>query len=492
MASYILAIDQGTTSSRAILLDRELNVLGAGQKEFEQIFPRPGWVEHSPEAIWETVAYSVEAALKAAGIKPGEIAGIGITNQRETVVVWDRRSGKPLHNAIVWQCRRTADICARLKAEGLEPFFTERSGLLLDPYFSGTKLTWMLENVDGLKEKAASGRVRAGTIDCFLVDRLTGGEVHVTDVSNASRTLLFNIHDLAWDRDLAGHLDVPLSMLPEVAGSSEVYGRTRGLSILPDGIPIAGMAGDQQAALFGQTCFEAGDAKCTYGTGCFLLLNTGERPVASNNRLLTTVAWRVGGRTDYALEGSVFIGGAVVQWLRDEMGIIGESREVEALAATVESAEGVVLVPAFVGLGAPHWRAEARGLISGITRGTTRAHIARAALDGIALQNYEILKAMDADSGVRLKRLKVDGGASANDLLMQFQADILNTEIVRPKVVETTALGAAFLAGLAVGLWDGLDDLRRAWREDRTFTPQMDEDLRRGYIERWLAAVAKA
>ncbi len=492
MGSYILAIDQGTTSSRAIILDRDLTVKGVGQKEFQQHFPNPGWVEHDPEQIWESVTVSIATALEKAGISGEEIAGIGITNQRETIVVWDKESGKPEYNAIVWQCRRSMDICNNLKKQGLESKFTRRTGLLLDPYFSGTKLSWMFENVEGLREKAEKENLQAGTIDCFLVHRLSGRQAHVTDVSNACRTLLMNIQTLQWDDELAQALNVPMSILPQIASCSEVYAKTKGLDVLPDGIPICGMAGDQQAALFGQACFEPGDAKCTYGTGAFLLMNTGERAVPSYNRLLTTVAWKLGDKTTYALEGSAFIAGAAVQWLRDGLQIISESSEVEALARQVDSSDGVVLVPAFAGLGAPHWRAEARGILTGMTRGTTKAHIARAALEGIALQNFELLSAMESDSETKLRELKVDGGASANNLLMQFQSDILQCDIVRPKMLETTALGAAFLAGLAVEYWKGLDDIRNAWKEDRSFTPQMDASKRENHIEQWKAAIEKA
>ncbi|RJO68595.1 MAG: glycerol kinase [Myxococcales bacterium] len=492
MPAAILAIDQGTTSSRALIFDRDLNVLGVGQQEFEQIFPKPGWVEHNPDAIWASVRYAVSTAIEKAQIRPTDIVGVGITNQRETIVVWDRQTGKPLHNAIVWQCRRTADDCARLRAAGHEPAFTERTGLVLDPYFSGTKLAWLLDHVSGLRAKAEAGQAKAGTIDAFLVDRLSGGTAHVTDASNASRTLLFNIHNMAWDEELARILNVPLGLLPRAASSSEVYGRTKGLDFLPDGIPISGMAGDQQAALFGQACFEVGEAKCTYGTGAFLLMNTGSRAVASKNKLLTTVAWQVNGRTSYALEGSAFIAGAAVQWLRDGLGLISKSSDVEALAAKVPSSDGVVVVPAFAGLGAPHWNPQARAAITGITRGTTAAHIARACLEGVALQNYEILHAMEADSGAKLSRLKVDGGASANALLMQYQADVLGCTIVRPRMLETTVLGAAFLAGLAVKLWNGVEDIRKTWKVDREFAPQMPAADREAHIARWRAAVAKA
>jgi len=491
MPSYILAIDQGTTSSRAIVVDKRLNVKGVGQKEFRQFFPKPGWVEHDPEEIWASVERSIADAVKRAGIRPGDIAGIGITNQRETTVLWDPRTGRPLRNAVVWQCRRSAGICERLKRRGLEETFTRRTGLVLDPYFSGTKLTWLFEDSPRLARLARSGGLKAGTIDSYLVFRLSGGAAHVTDASNASRTLLLDIHKGAWDPELAAILGVPLGILPRVAGNSEVFGKTRGLRCLPDGIPISGMAGDQQAALFGQACFKRGDAKCTFGTGSFLLMNTGSTPVRSKHGLLTTIAWRLGGRTVYALEGSVFIAGAAVQWLRDGLGIIAKSSDIETLASKVSSSEGVVLVPAFAGLGAPHWRADARGLICGLTRGTTSAHLARAALEAIALQNVEVLQAMEADSGLRLNRLKVDGGACVNDLLMQIQADLVGREIARPRLTETTAVGAAFLAGLGVGLWSGLDDVARAWRQDRVFSPRATKTGSE-LLKRWRAAVAKA
>jgi len=492
MPDYILAIDQGTTSSRALIVDKSMNIRGVGQQEFKQRYPRPGWVEHEPEAIWRSVEHSIAAAIKNAGIKAADIAGIGITNQRETIVLWDPKSGKPVHNAIVWQCRRSAAICERLRSRGLERIFTRKTGLLLDPYFSGTKLAWLFENVAGLRARAKAGSLKAGTIDSYLVFRLTGGKSHVTDASNASRTLLLDIKKVAWDEELADLLRIPLSLLPRVVGNSEVYGKTKGLGCLPDGIPIAGMAGDQQAALFGQACFNQGDAKCTFGTGSFLLMNTGAKPAFSKNRLLTTIAWHLDGRTTYALEGSVFIAGAAVQWLRDGLQMIKTSRDIEALAARVGSSDGVVMVPALVGLGAPHWRPEARGLISGITRGTTAAHIARAALEAIALQNYEIIKAMESDSGLKLRQLKVDGGAAANDLLMQIQADLIHRDIVRPRLIETTAMGAAFLAGLAIGYWPDVEAIARAWKEDRTFSARMDADVRKDLIRRWNVAVGKA
>jgi glycerol kinase len=492
MPGYILAIDQGTTSSRALIVDHGMNIRGVGQQEFRQRYPKPGWVEHEPQAIWASVEHSIKAAMKNARIKASDIAGIGITNQRETIVLWDAQTGKPAHNAIVWQCRRSAAICERLRRSGHERVFTRKTGLLLDPYFSGTKLSWLFENVAGLRAKARNGSLKAGTIDSYLVFRLTGGASHVTDASNASRTLLLDIHKVAWDEELADLLGIPLGIMPRVAGNSEVYGKTKGLGCLPDGIPISGMAGDQQAALFGQACFDKGDAKCTFGTGSFLLMNTGRKPARSTNRLLSTIGWKLGGKTTYALEGSVFIAGAAVQWLRDGLKMIEASPDIEALAAQVDSSEGVVMVPALVGLGAPHWRPEARGLINGITRGTTAAHIARAALEAIALQNYEIIRAMEADSGLKLRRLKVDGGASANDLLMQIQADLIRREIVRPRLIETTAMGAAFLAGLGVGFWPDLKTIAKTWKKDKAFSPRMDESARKDLISRWEAAVRKA
>ena len=492
MSAYILAIDQGTTSSRAVVVDHAMNIRGAGRREFKQFYPRPGWVEHEPEAIWRSVEYSIRAAIKNAGVRAADIAAIGITNQRETIVLWDPRTGKAAHNAVVWQCRRSAAICERLRKKGLEPKFSKKTGLLLDPYFSGTKLTWLFENVAGLRAKAAAGRLKAGTIDSYLVFRLTGGKSHVTDAGNASRTLLLDIDKVAWDEELADLLRVPLRILPRVAGSSEVYGKTKGLACLPDGIPISGMAGDQQAALFGQACFNKGEAKCTFGTGSFLLMNTGGKPARSKNKLLTTIAWTLGGRTTYALEGSVFIAGAAVQWLRDGLKTITASPDIEELAARVASSEGVVMVPALTGLGAPHWRPEARGLICGITRGTNTAHIARAALEAIALQNYELIKAMESDAGLKLRQLKVDGGAAANDLLMQIQADLIRRDIVRPRLIETTAMGAAFLAGLGVGFWPDVSAIAGAWKKDKAFSPRLAEGARRDLIGRWRAAVAKA
>lgn len=492
MSRHILAIDQGTTGTTVLVLDERLAVLSRVNREYPQIYPRPGWVEHNPEDIWHTTEATISGALDKAGLSGKDIAGIGITNQRETTVVWRRRDGKPVHNAIVWQCRRTADLCARMKEDGLEDLFRERTGLVLDPYFSGTKVRWILDQVSGARAQADAGHLAFGTIDSFLVWRLSGGATHITDVSNASRTLLMDLRTLDWDDELLGHLDVPPSVLPAIKSSSEIYGTTRGLDVLPDGIPIAGIAGDQQAALFGQVSFESGEAKCTYGTGAFLLMNTGSEPVASKRGLLTTVGWKVGDEVRYALEGSAFIAGAAVQWLRDGLGIIQSSSEIEGLAKSVPDNGGVTFVPALTGLGAPHWNPSARGVICGLDRGVTRGHIARACLEGIALQNADILDAMAADSGVSLAALKVDGGAAANNLLMQFQADILGVPIVRPRMLETTALGAGLLAGLAVGVWANTDEAKAAWKVDRTFTPRMSVAERKQHLERWNEAVAKA
>ncbi len=491
MNQFVLAIDQGTTGTTVLVLDAELSVRGRHTQDFPQIFPQPGWVEHDPEAIMASVEAAVRGAIGQARIDARQIAGIGITNQRETTVLWDRATGRGVHNAIVWQDRRTAERCRELKH--LEPLFRERTGLVLDPYFSGTKVAWLLDHVPGLRPRAERGELAFGTIDSFLVWRLTGGRVHVTDVSNASRTLLMNLRTLAWDDELLGILGVPRALLPDVRACSEVYGETQGFPGLPDGIPVAGMAGDQQAALFGQTCFDVGEAKCTFGTGAFLLMNTGEAPVASDNGLLTTVAWRIGDAPAiYALEGSAFIAGAAVQWLRDGLGLIGTASEVEALAAEVPDAGGVYFVPALTGLGAPYWRPDARGVVCGLTRGTTRAHLARATLEGIAFQNYDVLEAMQRDLSRPMTALKVDGGAAANDLLMQFQADLLGVEIVRPAMLETTALGAAFLAGLAVGVWSDEQAVRRAWREERRFYRTMDEQDVGARIAGWRDAVRRA
>jgi glycerol kinase len=486
---HILALDQGTTSSRAMVFDHSGSVVALAQKEFRQIFPKPGWVEHDAKEIWATQLQTATEALAKAGLTAGDIAAIGITNQRETTVVWDRTTGEPVHHAIVWQDRRTAARCDQLKARGLAASIKRKTGLVVDAYFSGTKLEWLLRNVPGARAKARAGRLAFGTVDSWLVWNLTGGRVHVTDPSNASRTMLFNVRTGDWDDDMLDVFGVPRSVLPTVGSSSEVYGAT---TLFGGSIPIAGIAGDQQAALFGQACTQPGMVKNTYGTGCFMLMNTGTRPIASKNNLLTTVAWRIRDRTEYALEGSIFIAGAVVQWLRDGLGIIKSSSEVEALAAQVTDPQGVYLVPAFAGLGAPHWDQYARGLVAGVTRGTTAAHIARAALEGIAFQVADVLRAMNADSGIRLKELRVDGGASANNLLMQFQSDLLAVPVVRPKVTETTALGAAYLAGLAVGYWKDQKQIAAQWQVDRRFRPAMKPVQRKRLEAGWRKALDRA
>ena len=490
MRRLIIAIDQGTTGSTALVLNDRLEVLGRANQEFPQHFPAPGWVEHDPMDILNSVQCALEAALTMAAATPAEIACIGITNQRETIVAWDRQTGTPIHRAIVWQDRRTADICESLKSDGLEPFFKARTGLVLDPYFSGTKLKWILDETQ-TRDKAATGDIICGTIDSFLVWHLTGGDAHVTDTSNACRTLLMNIHTLSWDDELLSLMDVPQAMLPEIRGSSEVYGKTRGFSGLPDGIPISGMAGDQQSALFGQACFGSGEAKCTYGTGCFVLMNTGTTPVQSNHGLLTSVGWSLSGKTTYVLEGSAFVAGAAVQWLRDGLGLIKSASEIEDLAKKVPDSEGVYFVPALTGLGAPYWNPHARGQISGLTRGTTAAHLARATLEGIAFQNFDILEAMSKDAGIELSTLKVDGGAAANNLLMQFQADVLDREVIRPQFLETTALGAAFLAGLGVGIWADEAELEATWQEERRFERIMPAEHVQQKVNGWQTAVAK-
>jgi glycerol kinase len=492
MASHVVAIDQGTTGTTVLVLDRRLSVTAKLTTEYPQHFPRPGWVEHDLEEIWASTTSTMRRALARAGVKGKDVAAIGITNQRETVALWNRRTGRPVHRAIVWQDRRTAGACERLKAAGKERWVRERTGLVLDPYFSATKLAWLLDEVKGLRAQAERGELAFGTIDTFLTWRLTGGAAHVTDPSNASRTLLMNLRTLDWDPELLELFGVPRAVLPRIRSSSEVYGTTKGLSGLPDGIPISGMAGDQQAALFGQACFAPGEAKCTYGTGAFVLVNTGTEPAFSERGLLTTVAWSLAGEVNYALEGSAFIAGAAVQWLRDGLGIIRKAAEIEPLARRVKDTGGVVFVPALTGLGAPYWRPHARGVITGIDRGTTAAHLARATLEGIALEIHDLVDAMQAESGRPLPALKVDGGATANDLLMQLQADLLGVPVVRPRMVETTALGAAFLAGLAVGFWGSKDDIRRAWRTDRRFSPRMKGDVREGMLARWRVAVEKA
>ena len=469
---FILALDQGTSSSRAIVFDHEGSVRSVAQKEFTQHFPKPGWVEHDPMEIWASEAAVIAEAISTIGIGGKEIAGIGITNQRETTIVWDAETGKPVYNAIVWQDRRTAEFC-----DTLAPYaetIRSKTGLIVDAYFSGTKIRWILDNVPGAREKAEKGLLRFGTVDTWLVWQLTRGEVHVTDVTNASRTMLFNINTLEWDKELLELLQIPASMMPAVKSSSEVYGNTK-TTIFAHEVPIAGIAGDQQAALFGQMCTEPGSVKNTYGTGCFLLMNTGEKPIMSKNNLLTTIAWKIGGKVNYALEGSIFVGGSVVQWLRDGLGIIRSSGDIEALAKTVPDNGGVYFVPALTGMGAPYWDSSARGLLTGITRGTTAAHIARAALEGIAFQTMDIVGAMEKDAGVKLSELKVDGGASRNNLMMQVQADVLGASVIRPKVTETTAMGAAYLAGLAVGYWSSIDEIKRQWQIDAAFKPSVTD-----------------
>ncbi|MDP1891590.1 MAG: glycerol kinase GlpK [Gemmatimonadaceae bacterium] len=485
----ILALDQGTTSSRAILFDHAGAVVAVAQKEFPQRFPKPGWVEHDPVDIWSTQLGVAAEVLQKANLSAADIAAIGITNQRETTIVWDRETGQPVCNAIVWQDRRTASLCDAIRKRKLDRMIRRKTGLVVDAYFSATKLQWILQHVKGARAGAKAGRLAFGTVDSWLVWNLTGGRVHVTDASNASRTMLYDIRTGDWDDALLDIFGVPRSMLPEVRSSSEVYGHT---SLLGGSIPIAGIAGDQQAALFGQVCTKPGMVKNTYGTGCFMLMHTGIKPIASKHNLLTTVAWRIGHRTEYALEGSIFIAGAVVQWLRDGLGIIRAAAEVEPLAASVPDTHGVYLVPAFAGLGAPHWDQYARGVLVGLTRGSTRAHVARAALESIALQVMDVLKAMEADAGIRLKELRVDGGASANNLLMQLQADLLNVPVVRPKVAETTALGAAYLAGLAVGFWKSQSDIARHWHADRCFTPDMKPAARKVLAAGWNKALARA
>ena len=488
---YVLALDQGTTSSRAIVFDETGAAVGLAQQEFQQLYPAPGLVEHDPEAIWETQVATARGALADAGIEASDLTAVGIANQRETTILWDRDTGRPVANAIVWQSRLTADRCARLKDDGLEGLFRERTGLVLDAYFSGTKIAHLLETIDGVRARAERGEVLFGTVDSFLTWRLTGGRRHVTDVSNASRTLLLNIHTLDWDDELLKILDIPRAMLPEVVESSGVVGELDA-EILGASVPLAGIAGDQQAATFGQACFTPGTAKNTYGTGCFLLMNTGTEAVASENGLLTTIGWSVGGRVTYCLEGAVFVAGAVVQWLRDELGLITSAAEVESLAGECETTDGVYLVPAFVGLGAPYWDPAARGTLIGITRGTGRPQLARAALESMAFQSRDLLELMQREANVTLSSLKVDGGASANDLLMQFQADVLSVDVDRPQILETTALGAASLAGLATGVWGGLDEISAGWCLQRRFSPDMAAGVRDALYAGWQRAVARS
>lgn len=487
---FILALDQGTTSSRAIVFDHNGHIKSVAQKEFTQYFPQPGWVEHNPNEIWSSQASVIAEAISAIDINGLDIAGIGITNQRETTIVWDVDTEEPIYNAIVWQDRRTSEFCDELKAQGLTDKIHEKTGLIIDAYFSGTKIKWILDNVPGVRKRAEMGKLRFGNVDSWLVWRLTRGEVHVTDVTNASRTMLFNIHDLKWDEELMKLLDIPMSMMPAVKSSSEVYGHTK-TTIFAHEVPISGIAGDQQAALFGQMCIEPGSIKNTYGTGCFVMLNTGNKPVMSKNNLLTTIAWKIGDQIVYALEGSIYVGGSVVQWLRDGLGFITSSSEIEDLASTVPDSGGVYFVPALTGLAAPYWDQYARGTIIGITRGTTRAHIARAALDGIAFQTYDIAQAMAKDMNASLTELKVDGGASRNNLLMQSQADILGIKVVRPRITETTALGAAYLAGLAVGFWKNTDEIKNQWQIERCFEPIADNDTIETAKAGWANAIGR-
>ncbi|MFZ5469074.1 MAG: glycerol kinase GlpK [Myxococcota bacterium] len=489
---YVLAIDQGTTGTRAVILDSRLRVLGSAYRELRQYFPRPGWVEHDLEEIWSSTQSCIARALAAAELKGKQVEAIGITNQRETTGLWARDSGKPLHKAVVWQDRRTSTRCAELKARGEEPKVRATTGLVLDPYFSGTKLSWLLEQVKGALARAESGELCFGTIDTWLVYRLTGKQAHVTDVSNASRTLLMDLETLSWSDSMRALFGVPAAVLPRIGASSEVYGTTRGMKVLPDGIPVAGMAGDQQAALFGQACFSPGESKCTYGTGAFLLMNIGERPLPSQAGCLTTVAWKLSGKVSYALEGSAFIAGAAVQWLRDGLKIIRQASDIEKLAAKVKETGEVVFVPALAGLGAPHWRPEARGLFAGIDRSTTASHLALAVLEGMALQIHDLAEAMKKDSGRDITSFRVDGGASANDLLMQFQADVLGIPVVRPKNLETTSLGAAFLGGLGAGVWQSPEEIRRAWRPDKIFKPKMSPEVRERHLTKWKRAVERA
>jgi len=489
--NYVLALDQGTTSSRAILFDKTGKPVGQLNQEFPQIYPQPGWVEHNPADIWETQIGVVRKLMETKGIKPQEIAAIGITNQRETTVVWDAQTGKPVYNAIVWQCRRTAPICDDLKAHGWAPKVQAKTGLVVDAYFSGTKVKWILDNVPGAREKADKGLLRFGNVDTWLIWNLTQGKVHTTDYSNASRTMLFNIHTLDWDDEILKELNIPRTMLPKAMPSSAVYGYTSA-EVFGDEVPIAGDAGDQQAALFGQACFHPGDAKNTYGTGCFMLMNTGEKAVPSSNGLLTTIAWGLNGKVEYALEGSIFITGAAVQWLRDEMKFVEKASDTEALATSVPDTGGVYVVPAFVGLGAPYWDMYARGTIVGLTRGTGKAHITRATLESIAYQTRDVLEAMQSDSGIKLHTLKVDGGAVGNNFLMQFQSDILGTPVDRPMVTETTALGAAYLAGLAVGFWKDQNELAEKWAVDKAFKPDMVDEVRTEMYGGWQRAVERS
>ncbi len=491
MGKFILSLDQGTTSSRAIVFSYEGKIVAIAQKEFKQIYPQAGWVEHDATEIWSTQLAVMTEVIAKAGITPLDIEAIGITNQRETAVVWDRKTGKPIYNAIVWQDRRTSEYCNSLRNEGKADFIQQKTGLIIDSYFSGTKIKWILDNVDGARTKANNGELAFGTIDSWLIWNLTDGRVHVTDVSNASRTMLYNINTLAWDEELLQLLDIPASVLPEVKSSSEVYGHTTG-NILAAQIPIAGIAGDQQSALFGQMCTKTGMVKNTYGTGCFMLMNIGNKPKLSSKNLLTTIAWQINDEINYALEGSIFIGGAIVQWLRDELGIIQKSSDVEELALKVDDTQGVYIVPAFAGLGAPYWNQDARGTITGLTRGSNKSHIARAALESIAYQTMDVLEAMQADAGLPIAELRVDGGATANNMLMQFQADLLDCKVIRPEVTEVTAIGAAYLAGLATGFWKDLNEIQSQWKIDKTFESEANQNLKTKQIKGWKQAVKAA
>ncbi len=491
MQKFILALDSGTTSNRAILFNHSGEIINASQKEFEQIYPRPGWVEHKPQDIWETQLEVAREVISKSSISPAEISGIGITNQRETTLIWNRETGEPIYNAIVWQDRRTAGICDDLKAKGYEKTFAEKTGLVIDAYFSGTKIKWILEHVPGARELANSGKLAFGTVDTWLVWKLTGGRLHITDVSNASRTLLFNIHTLSWDEELLEILGVPKATLPKVKQSSEVYGKTD-KDLLGAEIPVSGIAGDQQAALFGQMCIKEGMVKNTYGTGCFVVMNTGSKPIMSKNKLLTTIGWQINGQTTYALEGSIFVAGAVVKWLRDELEIIESSADIESLASQVNDSGGVSFVPGFVGLGAPHWDQYATGTIIGLSRGTGKAHIARAALEAIALQTMEVIETMAGDSGIDVDELRVDGGAAINNLLMQIQANSINTDVVRPKITEITALGAAYLAGLSTGFWKDIEEISKQWQVDRKFSPAENREEFKKVIARWKKAVTRS
>ncbi len=489
MEKYILSLDQGTTSSRAILFNKEGEIVHVAQKEFTQFFPKPGWVEHNASEIWGSILAVIASVMSESNVKPEQIAGVGITNQRETAVVWDKETGLPVYNAIVWQSRQTSGICDDLRAKGYNDLFQDKTGLLIDAYFSGTKVKWILDHVEGAREKADQGKLLFGTIDTWLVWKLSGGQAHVTDYSNASRTLMYNIYDLKWDEELLEILSVPKSMLPEVRPSSEVYAHTVDYHFFGQEVPIAGIAGDQQAALFGQACFGEGMAKNTYGTGCFMLMNTGEKAVKSDNGLLTTLAWGVDGKVEYALEGSIFVAGSAIQWLRDGLRMLKNAADSESYASKVESTEGVYVVPAFVGLGTPYWDSDVRGAVFGLTRGTSKEHFVRATLESLAYQTRDVLSAMEADSGIELKALRVDGGAVKNDFLMSFQSDILNVPVERPKVNETTALGAAYLAGLAVGYWESREDIAKQWAVDRAFKPKMDSDKREELYSGWKRAV---